>query len=125
MALGVARGTDLLLRGRMAAVKTLDLTVFERIKLLEWLGQQQGDLAAIRRALPVLDALELSEQERREVEFVEHPGGRMTWKDADRTFTIELEDAQFDVLTPALRAQWPMARPILEMLEKLESASSD
>lgn len=104
-------------------MKTLELTVFERVQLLDWLGRQQGTLAEIRRALPVMDVLELSDEEKVQVEFVQHANGRVTWKDTDRMFALELEDAQFDVLKPALQSQWPMARPILAMLEKIEAAN--
>ena len=99
----------------------LQLTTFERLMLVGWVGQQrvQG-LLLIRQWIQVLDVLELSEAEKTAVGFVQHPDGRALWKEEGRTFELELEDAQFALLQQALKAEWPANRLILQMLDKLE-----
>ena len=99
----------------------LQLTTFERLTLVGWVAQQKGDLRAIRQWIQVLDVLELSEAEKAEVEFVQHPDGRAVWKESEQTFELELEDAQFALLQQALKAEWPANRLILQMLDKLEA----
>ena len=99
----------------------LQLTTFERLTLVGWVAQQKGDLRAIRQWIQVLDVLELSEAEKAEVGFVLHPDGRAMWEEPERTFELELEDAQFALLQQALKAEWPANRLILQMLDKLEA----
>lgn len=103
-------------------MKTISLTVFERLQLMGWLNQRQGDLRFLRRAMRVLDALELSEEEREEVGLVE-ADGMLRWQDQERVFRIELEDADFALLAEAVGGKgWPVNPLILAMLERIEQA---
>ena len=103
----------------------LQLTTFERLMLVGWVGQQrvQG-LLLIRQWIQVLDVLELSEAEKHAVGYVLHPSGQAVWNEAQRTFELELEDAQFALLQQALKAEWPANRLILQMLDKLEAETT-
>ena len=103
-------------------MKQLDLTTFERMTLAQWVNQQKGDLRKIRQLIKLLDKLELSEQEKRAVGWVQVEN-QMMWKDKERTFDLEFEDDQFDLLLPALEGKWPADRVVLAMLEKLEEAN--
>jgi len=102
-------------------MKALDLTTFERMTLAQWVNQQKGDLRKIRQLIKLLDKLELSEEEKRAVGWVQ-VDNQMMWKAKDRVFDLEFEDAEFDLLLPALKAEWPADRVVLAMLEKLEEA---
>lgn len=101
--------------------KQLELTTFERVSLAQWIGQQTGDLRRIRYLIRVLDKLELSDEEKRAVGWVQVEK-QLMWKDKDRSFQLEFEDAEFELLSPALEGQWPADRFILGMLEKIEEA---
>jgi len=90
------------------------------LQLAGWLNQQRGDLKFLRRALRVLETLELSEQEKEEVGLVQ-AGEMLRWRDEERRFSIKLEDEDFKLLSQALEATWPVNALILAMLEHLES----
>ena len=103
-------------------MKKLELTTFERMALAQWVNQQKGDLRTIRSLIRLLDKLELSDDEERAVGFVQ-VDDRLMWTDQDRTFPLQLEDAEFDLLAPALEAEWQADRLILAMLEKIAAVS--
>lgn len=109
-------------------MKTLSLTVWERLQLAGVLGEQRGNLAQIRRYLRVLDAVELSEAERLEIglQIVQQDGQppQFRWREDAGEFNIELEDADFDILAEATHSydQWPANRLIVTMLDKIEAA---
>jgi len=103
-------------------MKALALNTFERMTLAQWVNQQKGDLRKIRQLIKLLDKLELSEKEKREVGCVQIEN-QMMWKDKDRIFGLEFEDTEFDLLLPALEGKWPADRVVLAMLEKLEEAN--
>jgi len=111
-------------------MKTLRLTVWERLQLANVLNEQRGNLAQIRRYLRVLDAVELNEKERLKIDLqVVQRDGRppqFQWREDADKFDIELEDADFDILAEVVRSyvQWPANRLIVTMLDKIEAAAA-
>lgn len=100
----------------------MKLTVFERIKLLGWLGSQKGTYQQIKDAMPVLEKLELSEEEREQVGF-SSDGTSLSWKDIEREFELDFSHKDIQVLADALKAEWDYSIAIGKMLEKIAKAS--
>jgi hypothetical protein len=76
---------------------------------------------ALRQAVPVVALLDLDADEKVLVQF-EQIDARMTWKDTDRLFEIELSDERLALFAQMLDAKWPATRHHLAMLEKLNDA---
>jgi len=78
--------------------QTFELTTWERVMLLNVLGEARGNLATLRRAGKAMDALELSDEDQAEVGFqtVATPQGevRYQWLDQAHTFTVEIADPE-------------------------------
>lgn len=103
-------------------MKKINLTVFERIQLSEFVGGLKGDIKALRIAFKVLDKLDLTQDEKKEVNL-QSDGNQITWSQDDREFELEFEDTEFELLLRCLSYnEWPAryVRRILPMLEKLE-----
>lgn len=101
----------------------LDLTAFERVQLVSWLGRQQGDVGYIRCAIALIDRLELSDEEK-ELAGWRQDGDVIQFKNSEVTFELELGKSELLLLKLALQQKWPINRLILAMLEKLEAACS-
>jgi len=102
-------------------MKQIELTVFERLQLAQYIGQTKGDLRHTRLAIRILDKLELNDVEREEVGLSTAPG-QIAWMDGERLFPLEFEDDELAVLKSAVNyPEWPasQARQIVPMLEKL------
>lgn len=101
----------------------LELTTWERVTLGQWLGsgQPKGDLAFVRRALSILDKLDLTERERAEVNY-RRVGNVFRWDDTGRAFALSFNAQEMGILKSACTWQgWPATRQYLAMLEKLEA----
>lgn len=102
---------------------TLELSVFERVLLAQWVAGQRGDVGFVRRALGVLEVLELSAADEEMVQFARDREGNARWADTERMFVLELDERALEVLKPALQDQaWPVNPLVLRMLEKVEQA---
>ena len=107
-------------------MKTLSLTVFERLQLAGWLNQQRGDMRFLRRAMRLLDQLELTDEEKQGVGFVDVGGGVFRWDESEQEFTINVADDEFALLRSALKWQeWPVNPLILAMLDKIEGVDRE
>jgi hypothetical protein len=74
------------------------LTTWERVTLLEILGDTRGDLATLRTAGRAMDALELTQAEKDAVAFqtVVTPQGAVQyqWLNTDHVFEVEIADPE-------------------------------
>lgn len=68
------------------------LTTWDRVMIAGIIGSLQGDIALIRKAGKVLDAIELTPSERDEIKL-RAEGSMITWDDQDRIWECELSDA--------------------------------
>ena len=88
----------------------LQLTTWERMALLNVLGELRGNLATLRRAGKAMDALELSDEERALVHFqtVTTPQGEVgyQWLDSDHSFAVEIADPEAAALLKQAAAQY-------------------
>lgn len=76
------------------AKRKLVLDVWERITLIDIMGQIRGDLRLLRKAGKVLDALEMTDEEKEEVGLREPRPGVFGWDDEDAAFTIRIRDKE-------------------------------
>ena len=88
----------------------LQLTTWERMALLNVLGELRGNLGTLRRAGKAMDALELSDEERALVHFqtVTMPQGEVgyQWLDSDHSFAVEIADPEAAALLKQAAAQY-------------------
>lgn len=67
-------------------------TTWERIMLSTIVGRTSGDIAQIRSTSKLLDILELSGDEGREIGLREESGIGIVWSDTSRDWLIKIED---------------------------------
>ncbi len=79
----------------------LSLTTWQRINCVQIVAAIKGANAAVfRKASKLLDILELTDTEKKEVDFedgVKEGAGWATWKDKDRLFDVEIKDPNLAV----------------------------
>jgi len=79
----------------------VELTTWDRLRLIGIVEQLRGNVGLIRRAGRVLDILALTDEEKEEV-GLHQEGPVTTWKDRDRTFQLEMADDELALLKQAL-----------------------
>ena len=102
----------------------LELTTWQRIMAVQALNAQAGHISTIRKALKLLEILELNAEERSAVRLVEGPDGAVSWEDTARRFELEIADRELAAhLKRAVGAygQWPVnqARQVADLFEQL------
>jgi len=90
---------------------------------IQVLNDQRGHITTLRKALKLLDILEMSEQERAEVGMVQQ-GDNIQWADQERRFPLEIADRELAAFLKRAVAQyqgWPVAqgRLVLDLFEQL------
>jgi hypothetical protein len=72
-----------------------ELTTWERERLMRLLaGVRNASLATVRKGMKAWDALELSDEEKEEVGYQQHPQGGARWQDTEREFEVEIKDRE-------------------------------
>ena len=102
----------------------LELTTWQRIMAVQALNAQAGHISLIRKALRLLEILELSAEEREAVKLSELPDGGYTWQDTERRFELEIRDRELAAhLKRAVGAydRWPVeqARLVADLFAQL------
>lgn len=102
-------------------MKTLEATTWERLKLLAVVGSLQGNVATIRLAFKMMDKIVLSDEERKEVEWIELPEGNVQWKDSQRLWKLEFDDGEWGLVVQAARnfQGWTPSQLDLNFLNKI------
>jgi len=91
----------------------LELTTWQRVIVISILNALRGPVAIVRKAGKLLDILDLSQEEKADIGLVELAPGSFQWKDAGRTWEMEIADRE---LAAFLKQQvqafqdWPVAR---------------
>ena len=104
----------------------VELSTWQRAGLIQALGAMRGNVATLRLALGALEAVEFTEEEREEIEYVEVQG-QATWNEAGakRTWEIELgeKEAQFTAGVVERFEQWPVAKAeeVFALIELLKA----
>ena len=102
----------------------LNVNTWQRIMCVQCLNAQAGHISLIRKALKLLDILELAPDEKAAVKMTEGPDGAMSWEDTERRFELEIADRELAAhLKRAVGGykQWPVnqARQVADLFEQL------
>ena len=102
----------------------LNLNTWQRMMCVQALNAQAGHISTIRKALKLLEILELDEAERVDVGMVQIGDEQFTWKDQAHRFELEVADrelAAFLKRAVAGYGNWPVlqARDTLDLFEQL------
>jgi hypothetical protein len=92
----------------------LNLTVWQRETIRLRAGNLRGPLALMRKGALVLDAVELTEEEKKKVGYRRSPQG-FQWDDAEIRFPIEIKDHE------ALNLTKRVVQEVAEELERKEA----
>lgn len=108
----------------------LNLNTWQRMMCVQALNLQAGHISMIRKALRLLEVLELDEAEREEVGLVTLPDGTARWKDEDRRFDLEISDRELAAhLKRAVAAypRWPVGQGalVVDLFEQLGVEDED
>ena len=101
----------------------LSITTWQRFQLIQIVGNAKGNLIRIRKANKALDILEMTDEEKKQVGYVEIPNGAR-WKDSEHRWDLEIKDkeAAHIVRAEAERfSEWPVAQveAVLDLAEQL------
>ena len=101
----------------------LNITTWQRFLLLQIVGNAKGNILRVRKAMKALDVLEMTDAEKKQVGYVEHPGGA-TWQDAEHRGQLEIKDKEAAHLVKVEAEQydnWPAAQGelVIDLVEQL------
>lgn len=104
----------------------LSLTTWQRLMCVQALNAQTGHISLVRKALKLLEILELSEEEAAAVGLSQAADGNYSWQDVAHRFELEVKDRELSAhLRRAVDAYqgWPVGhgREALELAEQLGS----
>lgn len=120
-------------------MKTLELTTWERVQLASYITRPdaRANYAHLLKVIKLLDILELSAAEKAEVGWTDEasfiicpqckvsiqtsPDEASRWDNAEMTWELEFEDADYKLLSSAPSFKWAAsaARLLAPMLKKL------
>jgi len=75
----------------------LKLDNWQRLTLLTLVGGIQGDVATMRKAMTLLDTLELNESEKEEIGLTANENGSVSWK-TEKEWEVEFKNPDAVVL---------------------------
>ena len=98
----------------------MKFTVWERVQIGTILGAQKGPVGHIRKCLKLMDALELTDDEKKSAGFVSN-GLRMEWA-TELTADIDLSDEDYKFLKGIVESfdGWPVDPRTMELAEKFD-----
>jgi hypothetical protein len=102
-----------------------NVTTWQRFALYRIMGNIEGNLIRIRKAHKCLDALEMSDADKEQVNWRELPGGLVAWDNDEHEWTLEIGDREaVKLLKETVKAHqnWPAARydDVLAIYEALK-----
>lgn len=114
-------------------MQVLELSTWERIRLVNMIGSLQDprkqNIRFVRSCLRLLDILELTDGEERQVGFVENEAAgdfarRVRWQDTEREFELNFEDADAELLHRLVTEYtgWEISRQIDVLVGKIEGS---
>lgn len=81
----------------------MTLSITQRIQLLAVLGDQRGSVSRTREILGIMKSLDLSDAEKRSVNYVQHVNGSVAWSEPEPiTDTFDLTTRERLVLREAI-----------------------
>jgi hypothetical protein len=89
------------------------LTTWDRLTISGLVGQLRGDAALMHKAIKVFDAVDLTEEENKEINMRQIGPNAIQWDDADRKWEIEIRDREAAHLVLKVvreNTSWPAAK---------------
>lgn len=100
----------------------LKVNTWQRQMLGMLCGEMKGNVSTIRQAMKLLDVLELTEEEKKKINFRTFPEGQV-WDDADLAYELDIEKEGIELLCNLYSSfdQWPanQAQLVLDLGEQL------
>jgi hypothetical protein len=114
-------------------MQEVTLNFFQRFKLVDIMGVQEGRAAELRLAYKIIDKVDFTEEERNGASFsIDQKTGNVTWRLPDGNLdyakkTVQLEDAEVERVKTVLES-WPRSKPafdrwVIEILDQLAQKS--
>ena len=103
----------------------IELTTWQRLMCVQIIGGMSGDVALMRKALPVLETLEMTPEEQELVGMVQLPNSNIQWTDTGLRWTLRFERPEhFAFFKEQIEAyrDWPAAKAgeVLDLAAKLD-----
>ena len=99
----------------------LNINTWQRVKLLDVVGNVKGPAAVVRKAVKLLDLLEMSDADKEKVGVVKKES-YMTWADKEHRWSIDVADGNLETfLRETVKGfdQWPANRDIVDLFDQL------
>jgi uncharacterized protein YwgA len=112
-------------------MQEVTLNFFQRFKLVDMIGVQEGRAAELRLAYKIIDKVDFTEEERNAAAFsIDPKTGNVTWRLPDAAFAtkvVQLEDTEAERVKTVLES-WPRSKPafdrsVIEILDQLAQKS--
>lgn len=102
----------------------LQLTTWQRIVLFQMVADVRGPAGMMQKAIRVMEALEMTEEDESTVGLRRNEQGWPTWDDVDHRFEIEIKDREAGALVKRLvseKQDWrgADARSVIDLAEQL------
>ena len=99
----------------------LKLNPWQRIQLEMLVGNVKGAAAEVRKAVKLLDVLEMTDAERAEIGF-RTEGGMILWDKQEHAFEIEIKDGNLAAFLTNLvkqKTDWPANRHVIDLFDQM------
>ena len=99
----------------------LKLNPWQRIQLEMLVGNVKGAAAEVRKAVKLLDVLEMTDAERAEIGF-RAEGSMILWDKQEHAFEIEIKDGNLAAFLTNLAKQktdWPANRHAIDLFDQM------
>ena len=106
----------------------LNLTTWQRLTLLQMMSGVQGDLRTVRKALKLIDVLELTPEEQEAIGLQAAPDGTIRWSDNGQRLELEIADgnlATFLKEQVEAKKDWPATADVVDLAEQLGIGESE
>jgi len=98
----------------------LNLNTWQRVQLEKLVGDVKGAASTVRKAVKLLDILEMSDEEKTKVGFRQQ-GGMLLWDDLEHTWEVEIKDGNLEVFLRELvkgKTDWPVNRYAIDIFDQ-------
>ena len=90
----------------------LKLTTWERLTISQLIGRLQDDAALLHKAIRIFDAVELTDEEKGEINL-RQVGDSLIWDEPERRWDVSIKDrdaASLVRMTVGAHGSWPAAK---------------
>lgn len=101
----------------------LEINTWQRVMLTAVVGQLRGNVHLLRKAIKVLDILEMTDEEKQAIGYTELSTGAR-WDDTERRFPLEFDQEAITLIQQAIERfeGWPaeQAALVFDLCQQLE-----